>query len=307
MIWTQDILQERHGSSVRRASTAILRFVGSAALLMGSMTMLAQSNAVDGTLDGYVRSGNGEDVVSAKVTVTNEKTGVDLSVESDKNGYYRFPLLPAGRYDVQVRAEGFGGLDQHGVGVDIGSEVHLPLPLSIATAVTNVDVTADASILETHTAALGAALDQETVENLPIITRDVYNLYLFSPGIKGAPSTGFGTPTLSFGGIQRTQWNVDGQDDTSRQFSSNIRLVVNTPEVIESTQVLSNGYSAEFGRSAGGQVSLFTRGGTNAYHGQVLGLFRPYELQAIQGPVVPGASTLACPYPDEHLFAPHSS
>ncbi len=140
-------------------------------------------------------------------------------------------------------------------------------------------------------------MDQDTVENLPIVTRDVYNLYLFSPGIKGVPSTGFGTPTLSFGGVQRTQWNVDGQDDTSRQFTSNIRLVVNTPEVIESTQVLSNGYSAEFGRSAGGQVSLFTRGGTNAYHGQVLGLFRPYSLQAIQGPVVPGAATFV---PEEH-------
>jgi hypothetical protein len=64
--------------------------------------------------------------------------------------------------------------------------------------------------------------------------------------------------------------------------------------------VLSNGYSAEFGRSAGGQVNLFTRGGTNAYHGQVLGLFRPYELQAIQGPVVPGASTFT---PEEHWDA----
>jgi hypothetical protein len=300
MTGTQGILQGKHGAPPLRSGGNLLSFIWFVALLTCSMTMLAQTNAVDGALDGYVRSPDNAAVASAKVTVTNEKTGVALAVEADTSGYYRFSILPAGKYDVQVQAPGFGGLNQRGVGIDIGSEVHLPLQLSISADATTVNVSADASIIETHTPALGATLDQDTVENLPIITRDVYNLYLFSPGIKGVPSTGFGTPTLSFGGIQRTQWNVDGQDDTSRQFTSNIRLVVNTPEVIESTQVLSNGYSAEFGRTAGGQVSLFTRGGSKAYHGQVLGLFRPYELQAVQGPVVPGASTFT---PEEHWDA----
>ena len=174
--------------------------------------------------------------------------------------------------------------------MDVGSAIHLTLHVSISSQTTDVNVVADASILETHSPAIGATLDQEAIEDLPIITRDVYNLFLFSPGIKGVPSTGFGTPTLSFGGIQRTQWNVDGQDDTSRQFTSNIRLVVNTPETLQSSQVLANGYSAEFGRSAGGQVSLFTRAGTNAYHGQLLGLVRPPSIQAIKGPTVPGTN-----------------
>ena len=282
---------------VGQLGSGLLRKVSLGLMLACCLTLVAQTNAVDGALDGYVRSVDEGAIGSAKVTVTNEKTGLALAVVADQSGYYRFALLPAGKYDVRVEAPGFGGLDQRGIGIDIGSEVHLPLRLAISADTTTVNVTEDASTIETHTPAMGATLDQETVENLPIITRDVYNLYLFSPGIKGVPSTGFGTPTLSFGGIQRTQWNVDGQDDTSRQFTSNIRLVVNTPEVIESTQVLSNGYSAEFGRTAGGQVSLFTRGGTNAFHGQVLGLFRPYELQAIQGPVVPDASTFV---PEEH-------
>lgn len=266
-------------------------------LFSGGQALSAQTNAVDGALDGYVRSGSDTGVPSATVVVTNENTGVSQEVVADQSGYYRFPLLPAGKYDISAQASGFGTLNRRGIGIEIGSEVHLPLHLAISEVTTSVNVTADASILETSTPALGATLDQETVENLPIITRNVYNLFLFSPGIKGVPSTGFGTPTLSFGGIQRTQWNVDGQDDTSRQFTSNIRLVINTPEVIQSTQVLSNGYSAEFGRSAGGQVSLFTRGGGNQYHGQVLGFFRPYSLQAIKGPVVPGASPFV---PEEH-------
>ena len=269
--------------------------VAAGVLLAAPMT--AQTNAVDGALDGYVRAPGDLGLAATKVTATEERTGVAHTAATDASGYYRFPLLPAGTYDLHVEAPGFAPLDQHGVGIGIGTEVHLPIALGRASDTATVQVNADASILETHTPSLGATLDQETVEDLPIITRDVYNLYLFSPGIKGVPSTGFGTPTLSFGGVQRTQWNVDGQDDTSRQFTSNIRLVVNTPEVIESTQVLSNGYSAEFGRVAGGQVSLFTRAGTNAFHGQVLGLFRPYSLQAIQGPVVPGSSPFV---PEEH-------
>lgn len=298
MTGTRDFLQSNDPFNQRRSGRRglLLVFLG-LSLLSSNLSLRAQTNAVDGALDGYVRSPDEDAIGAAKVTVANEDTGVGQAALTDGTGYYRFPILPPGRYDVQVEAVGFAELKRSGVSIGIGSEIHLPLQLSISATSTTVNVNADASILETSSPALEATLSQDTVENLPIITRDVYNLYLFSPGIKGVPSTGFGTPTLSFGGVQRTQWNVDGQDDTSRQFTSNIRLVVNTPEVIQSTQVLSNGYSAEFGRVAGGQVSLFTRGGTNAFRGQFLSLFRPYSLQAIQGPVVPGSSPFI---PEEH-------
>jgi hypothetical protein len=283
--------------AVRLINCCIPLFGFLAALTLFSSPLLAQTNATDGALDGYIRSADGQNVSAASVVCTNRDTGIAQTAATDGAGYYRFPLVPAGAYDIQVQAPGFARLDQHGVSIGIGSDVHMNLNLSVAASSDTVTVSADASLLESHTPAISAALDELTIENLPIVTRDVYNLYLFSPGIKGVPSTGFGTPTLSFGGVQRTQWNVDGQDDTSRQFTSNIRLVVNTPETLDSTQVLANGYSAEFGRVAGGQVSLFTRGGGNAFHGQVLGFFRPYSLQAITGPTVAGTSPFD---PEEH-------
>jgi len=251
--------------------------------------MFAQSNATDGALDGYVQAPDGSLLANATVHIRNANTGVEQTTQADASGYYHFPLLPVGAYDLTVASPGFASFQRSGVTVGVGAAIHLNLTLSLSSEKTNVTVVADASILDTHSPALGATLDQDAIENLPIVTRDVYNLFLFSPGIKGVPSTGFGTPTLSFGGVQRTQWNVDGQDNTSRQFTSNIRLVVNTPETLQSSQVLSNGYSAEFGRSAGGQVNLFTRAGTNAYHGQLLGFVRPPSIQAIKGPTVAGA------------------
>lgn len=251
---------------------------------------LCQSNAVDGAIDGYVQAPDGGALVSASITLRNHDTGVELMAQSDSKGYYRFSLLPVGSYDLTITSSGFAALRRSGITVSVGSSIRLNLSLSLASNTAEVTVTADASILDTHSPAIGATLSQEVIEDLPDVTRNVYNLFLFSPGIKGVPSTGFGTPTLSFGGVQRTQWNVDGQDNTSRQFTSNIRLVVNTPETLQGSQVLSNGYSAEFGRSAGGQVNLFTRAGTNTYHGQLLGFVRPPAIQAIKGPVASGAT-----------------
>jgi hypothetical protein len=292
------------GTSTRQKTPPIflaLWFLGT--LFLSAARMMGQSNAVDGALDGYVRSTDDAPLPGAAIVTTNIATGVAQTARSNEDGYFRFPLVPQGTYDLQVSAPGFATLNQRGVSITVGSGVHLTLRMSVSSEATAITVNADASILETHSPAMGATLNQESIEDLPIVTRDVYNLFQFSPGIKGVPSTGFGTPTLSFGGIQRTQWNVDGQDNTSRQFTSNIRLVVNTPETLQGTQVLSNGYSAEFGRSAGGQVNLFTRAGTNAYHGQVLGFFRPYSLQAIKGPTVSGSnSSVAEQHWDDFAF-----
>ncbi len=267
------------------------------AAVVGTAGAYAQTNAADGAVDGYVRSVDQSPLADVRVTLANVTTGVAEETVTDEQGYYRFPLVLPGTYNLRAEAAGFGTLTREGVTVVVGSEIHLPLELRLTSVNQSVSVHADASILDTHTPALGATLDQATIENLPIVTRDVYNLFLFSPGMKGVPSTGFGTPTFSFGGVQRTQWNVDGQDDTSRQFTSNIRLVINTPETLDSTQVLANGYSAEFGRVAGGQVGLFTRSGGNAFHGQLLGFFRPYSLQARTGPTVAGSSPFN---PEEH-------
>ena len=77
-----------------------------------------------------------------------------------------------------------------------------------------------------------------------------------------------------------TGWSVDGLDNTARRNNRQIRLVINTPEAVEQTQVVSNSYSAEFGRAAGGQINVITRSGTNEYHGTVYELLRNTNLNA---------------------------
>src|SRR5262249_57203345 len=99
----------------------------------------------------------------------------------------------------------------------------------------------------------------EAMRTLPITSRNVYNFHLIGPGVKGRPSTGFGTTAFYVGGAERMQWFMDGLDNTSRNGGRQIRLVITTPENVEAMQFLTGGYTAEFGLAAAGVANLLTR------------------------------------------------
>ncbi|MEZ5284810.1 MAG: hypothetical protein R2712_08385 [Vicinamibacterales bacterium] len=90
-------------------------------------------------------------------------------------------------------------------------------------------------------------LSEQAVRALPITSRNIYNFHLVGPGVKGMPSTGFGTTQFLVGGHNRMTWTMDGIDNTQRRFNRQIRLVISTPENVEEMQVLTGAYSAEFG------------------------------------------------------------
>jgi outer membrane receptor protein involved in Fe transport len=140
--------------------------------------------------------------------------------------------------------------------------------LTIGGASETVHVTADASMVATSQAVAGEVLPEEAVRVLPITSRNVYNFHLVGPGVKGRPSTGFGTTQFVVGGADRMQWYMDGIDNTSRNGSRQIRLVITTPENVEEMQLMTGAYSAEFGRAAGGVINVITRSGTNELRGR---------------------------------------
>ena len=120
--------------------------------------------------------------------------------------------------------------------------------------------------------------DEEAVRTLPITSRNVYNFHLIGPGVKGLPSTGFGTTQFLVGGHNRMTWSMDGLDNSQRRTNRQIRLVISTPENVEEMQVLTGAYSAEFGRAAGGVINVISRSGTNAIRGGAMALLRPNQL-----------------------------
>jgi hypothetical protein len=242
--------------------------------------VLAQSNASDGALDGFVIDPSGARVPSATVVALNLNTNQIRETAVNAEGYFRFPLLQVGEYQVLVTAPGFADYQQSGIRLSVGEQARVEVPLAVAGTSETVQVTADASAVLAGQAAVGEVLNAQAVRTLPITSRNVYNFHLVGPGVKGLPSTGFGTTQFLVGGHNRMTWTMDGIDNSQRRFVRQIRLVISTPENVEEMQVLTGSYSAEFGRAAGGVINVVSRSGSNRLAGGGMLLVRPNALNA---------------------------
>ncbi|HKE27866.1 MAG TPA: carboxypeptidase regulatory-like domain-containing protein [Bryobacteraceae bacterium] len=268
--------RDRNSSGIRCALAAVVFIAGC------TRSSEAQSNAIDAAIEGYVRDGTGAAMSNAHVMVRNTATNVRTEADTNSEGYFRFPLLQVGAYDLTAEANGFKSVTKPGILLAAGQKVHLDLEMPVGTRTDSVEVTADATVAlaDTGSSAVGGVVSTKEVEDLPIVSRNIYNYQLLAPGVQGLSSPTFGTTQFAFGGNERSSWNLDGLDNTQRAGSRQIRMVITTPEAVEEVQVLSNGYSAEFGRAAGGQVNVILKSGTNQFHGSELFLFRPQSWQA---------------------------
>jgi hypothetical protein len=248
--------------------------------VLSPIVLFAQSNATDGALEGFVRDATAASIPAAKVIAISVTTGQVSEATTSEAGYYRFPLLQVGDYEVLVSAPGFAEYRQSGIRLSVGQQVRVDVTLGVGGTTEAVMVTADAAMVLSSQPAAGEVLNERAVRALPITSRNVYNFHLAGPGVKGVPSTGFGTTQFLVGGASRMQWSMDGLDNTQRRGNRQIRLVISTPENVEEMQVLTGAYSAEFGRAAGGSINVISRSGTNQTRGSAMALYRPNEWSA---------------------------
>jgi carboxypeptidase family protein/TonB-dependent receptor-like protein len=256
-------------------SKQILKMIALCALTLCTLAVRpaeAQTAAANGSLKGLITDSAGSFISGADVSVTETATGISRRTKSDAEGAFEFLLLPLGAYRLQIKAQGFADFNQTGIVVNVGRASVITAALQIASQQEAVNVQADASILTTDSAAVIGVMNQKSMENMPITSRNVQNLALFAPGLAGRRDDEFGTTQFAFGGLQRRAFTVDGADNTQR--GGQLRLGVFSPEAIREIQVVSNAFSAEYGRTVGGIVNMVTRGGTNDYHGGFLYLAR---------------------------------
>jgi hypothetical protein len=263
---------------VRSSLGALLAFC---LCFFSSHSARAQANAIDGVVNGYVTDASHAALPKAPMSLRNIATGYKLSTIADERGYYRFPLVPTGTYQLTVSFPGFKTVLEDGITLKVGQQVQLDVALSLGTASETVEVKATASMLDSGAATIGAVVGSDQIDQLPLPSRNVYNFIEQSPGTIGIPNSAFQTPQITFGGTERSQWNLDGIDDTQHTANRTARLVVVSADAVDSTQTLASGYSAEFGRAGGGQVNIVLKSGTNQFHGSVSGSYRPSDLQAI--------------------------
>jgi hypothetical protein len=225
----------------------------------------------DGSIRGTILDPGSSAVPNVSVKTRNLETGFERATRSTQTGEFELPLLP-GRYEVSVSASGFAPFTQTGIVVQLAKASTLDIRLSVAASQQAVTVEADATILNTLTTDVSGDVNWKAMENLPLTTRNTFNLALFAPGFNGRRDDEFGNPTFAFGGMQRRAFLIDGIDNTQRGGPG--RLGIFAPETVQEVRVIANSMDAEYGRTVGGMISMVTRGGSNEVHGVGLVLLR---------------------------------
>jgi hypothetical protein len=262
------------------------------AVLCGSVPNAHAQTASTGQLVGDISDPSGAAIPRATVTAKGTATGETRTVTSDHVGHYVVPLLPPGAYSVTATASGFASATATGITVPTATSTTVNLQLTVGTAEQSVTVAAGAEILQTESAAIGQTTDQHTVTALPLTSRNFTEILQLNPGVASnlpnAASLGKGTVDVNVNGarVSDNGYQLDGQDALNVQVQGSTGILAESgvsipnPDAIEEFRVQTGEYDATFGRSAGGNVDLVTKSGTNQYHGDIFEFLRNTDLNA---------------------------
>src|SRR5262245_41494947 len=247
-----------------------------------SAGVYAQAVAGSGAVSGTVRDATGAIIPGAMVVVANDAKGIKRSTLTTEAGIFAVPaLVPASGYSLTVSLQGFRSWEAKDFEVRVGQTLDFPVTLEVAGATAEVTVSAGAPLLETTKSGVTEVVTQEQIDNLPINGRRVDSFVLLTPAV--VPDGTFGL--LSFRGIAMgNAFLTDGNDTKNSFYNENAgRTRISTQlsqDAVQEFQVLSDGFSAEFGRAMGGVVNTVTRSGGNDVHGTGYWFFRNRSLNA---------------------------
>lgn len=259
----------------------ILRSV-QAAVLAACFSCAALWGQTTGELRGSVKDPSGLLVPGAKVTARLEGASVERHAVSDEKGEFLLPSVPVGSYTVEVSAEGFKTFSQR-VEVTLGHVIQVMADLQLGETTQVITAEAQAPQVETTNTQLGAVVTSRAVVNLPLNTRDTYQLLQLQPGVQSqqgsdlfAGSENAGVVSVNGGRGRSNNFNVNG-GDANDQFIG-VPAIQPSPDTIEEFRVLTNTFDAEYGRNSGSVVNVVTKGGTNEVHGSAYEFFRNRSL-----------------------------
>jgi outer membrane receptor protein involved in Fe transport len=267
---------------------------------------LVLGQGTTGRILGRVSDPSGAVLSKVKVTATNDATGVARDMLSNENGDYVFPDLPVGTYSLTFDLTGFKKAVRHAISLDVNDVKTLNMTMQLGAAQEVVDVTSEAPLVDTTSTQLGAVMGDHQVSNLPLNSRDTYQLLQLQPGVM---STIGSSNTLIYGSDSPGAVSVNGGRGRANNFSVNggdandlfvnLPTVQPTPDSIQEFRVLTNTFDAEYGRNSGSVVNVVTKSGTNNLHGNVYEFFRNTVLNADEY-CLTSASGLPCTKPQSN-------
>ncbi len=229
--------------------------------IAATFSLVAQT--AQGVVTGTITDASGASVPDAQVVLLNQGTQVEQKQVTASAGSYRFPLVPAGVYTLSVTASGFNERQIKDIVVDASTTVPVSVALSVKTSTTSVDVTEATVLVQTSSSDLSSTVSGKTIEDMPLLTRNVFDLAFAAPSVTQGMNFG-----AASGGSREsgTTYMLNGADNNDNFAEGGINVTPPLESVGEFT-MLTNNMSAEYGHAAGALVSAIQKSGTNGLHG----------------------------------------
>jgi len=241
------------------------------------------------SISGSVTDATGAVIAGAKISVKDLDRGLVYTNTSNAAGFYLLPELPPGNYSLTAGATGFRTYIRDNFPLQTQQRATADIALQVGAMADKVEVTGSAQLLEANSATISNVVENKKIVDLPLNGRNIYSLLRLSPGV--APSTPNGD-TDFFTGAHRysinggrestTDIQLDGISTLVQSDISGIYATSTEPSVesVEEFRVQTNAFSAEYGRSGGGLVTMVTKSGTNEFHGSLFHFFRNSKLDS---------------------------
>ena len=260
-----------HYSAMGRAFLLFtLVSVGSAGAAYGQASYTAQ-------VRGVIKDQSGALITQAKVTITNDATGISTTAQSDDHGLYILTGLRPAVYTIQAERAGFRPAEQKNVVLQVDQQTTIDFTLHPLGVITTVEVTEAAPLLDTESAAIGTDVTNEYVRDIPLYGRSMFGLVFLAGGVTETTGSGIndnyptGTNFVSNGQRNATaQITLDGSPISAPEQgeggNSNVYYQPSV-EIVQEFKVQNNSFSAEFGNNGGTIVNMVLKEGGNAFHG----------------------------------------
>jgi outer membrane receptor protein involved in Fe transport len=264
---------------VRAFALAILLFsCGGAAL------------AQQASVTGRITDKSDAVVANANIKVTNLDTGITRQAQTNTEGYFTVPFLQPGNYRITVEVNGFKTATREGLQLALDQVARTDFTLEPGSVTETLQIAADAPVLQTDSATVGAAITGRLVQDLPLNGRNYVQLVQLVPGVSSGPPNGLATGSRPDDRRLNSSFSVNGQDPIVNNnmidgMDNNERVIGTigvrpSIDAIQEFKVQTNLYSAEIGRTSGGVVNILTKSGTNEFHGTLFEFLRNDKLDA---------------------------